>query len=238
MNLSNLYCWILLVLVSNTARVPQTAAAKSSTTDAPRSPKQASKDIIDLGVINLTSKNFGTTVGMADGKIWLIEFYTTGCVHCRNFASSYESIAKTFHSNPEEKIRVARVDCSVEKALLTRFGVQAFPSFFLVSGWDVYEFEDNRTTTNLINFARVGHKKNNPIPFLNSPMGPMGLLQGTLIFAGTRAMGILEYLQEYYGISPLISGVVICMLGVFGGMISIIMLTIFSTPRGGGVKYD
>ena len=70
-------------------------------------------------------------------------------------------------------------------------------------------------------------------------MGPMGLLQGTLIFAGTRAMGILEYLQESYGISPLISGVVICMLGVFGGMISIIMLTIFSTPRGGGgVKYD
>mmetsp|Transcript_16535 Transcript_16535/g.18244 ORF Transcript_16535/g.18244 Transcript_16535/m.18244 type:complete len:235 (+) Transcript_16535:103-807(+) len=234
MNITNLICWILLA--SNII------AAQSSTTDEPRSPKQASKDTtIDLGVIDLTSKNFGTTVGMADGKVWLIEFYTQGCVHCRNFASSYESIAKTFHSNPDEKIRVARVDCGVEKALLTRFGVKAFPSFFLVSGWDVYEFEDSRTTANLINFARTGHKKNKPIPFLNSPMGPMGLLQGTLIFAGTRAMGILEYLQESYGISPLISGVVICMLGVFGGMISIIMLTIFSTPRGGGgggVKYD
>ena len=62
-------------------------------------------------------------------------------------------------------------------------------------------------------------------------MGPIGLLQGTLIFVGTRAIGILEYLQENYGISPIISGIVICMVGVFGGMISIILLTIFSTPR-------
>ena len=69
-------------------------------------------------------------------------------------------------------------------------------------------------------------------------MGPMGLLQGTLIFLGTNAMGILDYLQEHYGISPIFSAVVICMCGVFGGMISIILLTIFSTPRGGGEKYD
>ena len=51
-------------------------------------------------------------------------------------------------------------------------------------------------------------------------------------------MGILDYLQERYGISPIFSAVVICMCGVFGGMISIILLTIFSTPRGGGEKYD
>ena len=62
-------------------------------------------------------------------------------------------------------------------------------------------------------------------------MGPMGLLQGTLIFIGMRAMGLLEYLKDDYGISPLVSGVVICMLGVVGGMISIIMLTLLSTPR-------
>lgn len=198
------------------------------------------KDTLDDGVkvIDLTSKNFGTNVGMLDGNIWLIEFFTLGCIHCRNFAESYESVAKTFHSNPKDKVKVARVDCSVEKALCTRFGVQAFPSFFLVSGWDVYEFEDNRSATNLINFARSGFKKKKAIPFLNSPMGPMGLLQGTLIFLGTNAMGILDYLQEHYGISPIFSAVVICMCGVFGGMISIILLTIFSTPRGGGEKYD
>ena len=62
-------------------------------------------------------------------------------------------------------------------------------------------------------------------------MGPMGLLQGALIFIGTRAMGFLEYLKEDYGVSPLISGVIICMLGVVGGMISILLLVVLSTPR-------
>lgn len=67
---------------------------------------------------------------------------------------------------------------------------------------------------------------------MNSPMGPMGLLQGTLIFLGTRAMGMLEYLNENYGISPIFSAVIISMGGVFCGMISIILLTVLSTPKG------
>jgi len=157
--LSTTFFWIMLVSnVVSGAKVPETASSAATTSSASN---EASRDTMDLGVIDLTSKNFGTTVGMADGNVWLIEFYTPGCVHCRNFASAYESIAKTFHSNPKDKVRVARVDCSVEKALLTRFGIQAFPSFFLVSGWDVYEFEDNRSTANLINFARSGYKKKN-----------------------------------------------------------------------------
>ena len=76
----------------------------------------------------------------------------------------------------------------------------------------------------------LGFRNYQPIPFINSPMGPMGLLQGTLIFAGTRAMGTLEYMNDAFGISPLLSGVIICMAGVFCGMISIILLTILSTP--------
>jgi len=165
------FCWILLVSTNASvlgARVPETASATTTTatTTTATSTKQSSKkdemttNIIDHeGVIDLTSKNFGSTVGMADGSIWLIEFYTPGCTHCRNFASAYQGIAETFHSDPESKVRVARVDCTVEKALLTRFSIVGFPSFFLVSGWDVYEFEENRTTMNLIKFAEHGHKK-------------------------------------------------------------------------------
>jgi thioredoxin-like negative regulator of GroEL len=157
------FCWIFLVSTKAGvlgARVPETTSATATAT----SPKQASKEEtettnIDHEVIDLTSKNFGSTVGIADGNVWLIEFYTPGCSHCRNFATAYQSIAKTFHSDPKSKVRVARVDCTVEKALLTRFSIQGFPSFFLVSGWDVYEFEENRTTMNLIKFAEHGHKK-------------------------------------------------------------------------------
>ncbi len=81
------------------------------------------------------------------------------CKHCQEFANSYNNVAATFHSSPKEGIRVAKVDCEMEKALKTRFGVTSFPSFFLVDGWSVYEFENNRSEATLMDFARGGYKK-------------------------------------------------------------------------------
>lgn len=69
-----------------------------------------------------------------------------------------------------------------------------------------------------------------PIPFLISPMGPMGLMQGTLIYVGVRVMSFLEHLQGSYGISPIVVGMVVCLLGGFGGMILLVLLTVLSTP--------
>lgn len=188
-------------------------------------------EAVNFDVIELTTKNFGSLIG--DGNVWLIEFYTPSCSHCVEFAKSYEIVAATFHSTPEYKVRVARVNCSVEKALMTRFGIRAFPSFFISSGWDIYEFDERRSVSSLVKFASGGYKKKKPISFMNSPMGPMGLLQGALIFVGIRAMGVLEIVQEHYGVSPLVSGVIICTGVVTCGMISIILLTVLSIPRDG-----
>ena len=124
-------CWISLVsksvvLVEGVEDASTLAA--TTTTNKPGSP---SKETRNLGVIELTSKSFGTSVGIGDGNAWLIEFYTPQCSHCRNFASTYASIAKTFHEDLlNEKVRVARVNCSVEKALLTRFGIRGKCEFF------------------------------------------------------------------------------------------------------------
>jgi hypothetical protein len=62
-------------------------------------------------------------------------------------------------------------------------------------------------------------------------MGPMGLLQGSLIYSGTRLMGFLQWIQDTYGMSPVVAGVVICGLGIFGGIFSIVLLTILTTPK-------
>ena len=35
----------------------------------------------------------------------------------------------------------------------------AYPSFYIVDGWSVYKFEDNRSEANLMVFARGGYKK-------------------------------------------------------------------------------
>jgi thioredoxin-like negative regulator of GroEL len=151
-------CWILIQ--SNAAVLGADAAAAASDVKSPGTINQEASDYANLGVIDLTSKNFGTTVGFGDGNVWLIEFYTPTCSHCVSFAPTYQDIARAIHSStPDEKIRVARINCSEEKALMTRFGVKAFPSFFLVAGWDVYEFEGSRSATTLVDYARGGYKK-------------------------------------------------------------------------------
>ena len=119
-------------------------------------------DSSHLEVIELTSKSFGSMVGFGKGEVWLIEFYTPTCSHCVNFAPTYENLARTLHSSKNNgKIRVARVNCSQEKALMTRFDIRAFPSFFLVAGWDVYEFQGTRGVATLTEFAKGGYKKKN-----------------------------------------------------------------------------
>jgi len=222
-------CWILII--SNALVAGEDYSARAATSAGTTDPSE-SFGFVDPNVIEMTSKNFGSAVGVGDGNVWLIEFYTPTCSHCVTFAPSYAGVAYTLHSSiPDEKIRVARVNCSVEKALMTRFGIQSFPSFFLVAGWDVYKFDGHRNAAELTDFARGGYKKKNPISFMNSPMGPMGLLQGSLIFVGTRAMGLLEYMDERFGISPIISGLIILMVGVFCGIISVILLAVLSTPK-------
>jgi thioredoxin-like negative regulator of GroEL len=148
------------LIQSNAAVLGADAAAAASDVKSPGTINQEASDYANLGVIDLTSKNFGTTVGFGDGNVWLIEFYTPTCSHCVSFAPTYQDIARAIHSStPDEKIRVARINCSEEKALMTRFGVKAFPSFFLVAGWDVYEFEGSRSATTLVDYARGGYKK-------------------------------------------------------------------------------
>lgn len=134
---------------------PSTTTTTATTTTTTATPS----DGLSLEVVELTSTNFATTVN--DGNVWLIEFYTSWCKHCQNFKTSYDNIAMNFHSAPQEKVRVAKVDCNVEKALATRFGVRGYPSFYLVSGWNVYEFEESRSESSLISFARGGYKKQN-----------------------------------------------------------------------------
>mmetsp|Transcript_101762 Transcript_101762/g.206769 ORF Transcript_101762/g.206769 Transcript_101762/m.206769 type:complete len:184 (-) Transcript_101762:3777-4328(-) len=150
-----LCCWVLML--SNAFVV----SGAGATTSGSQTQTQTDSDdnSLSLNVIELTSTNFGSTVGARDGNVWLIEFYTPTCSHCVNFSASYRNIASTFHKKPEDKVRVARVNCSVEKALMTRFGIESFPSFFLVSGWDVYEFDGNRNVSTLIEFAKGGYKK-------------------------------------------------------------------------------
>lgn len=187
------------------------------------------------GVIALTAKNFDSS--LKDGKAWLIEFYAPWCGHCTRFASTYEQVAHQLHNkqlSPDGVVRhvqVAKVDGAAERALSSRFGVNSFPTFFLVDGWTVREFQGTRSQEGLIQFALEDYEKTEPLPFLFGPFGPMGQLRSFLMRSGTWAVGLYDNLTEERGMKPLMAMSILCVGGLSVGLVSIIILGLLFLPK-------
>lgn len=200
----------------------------------------------ELEVIQLTSRNFSRTLSSASrDTVWLIEFYSPHCGHCVDFAPTYSDIARIYHSDDQDSsttttkkkknIKVAKVNGDVERALTSRFGIFAYPSFFLVDGFSAYEFDQPRMRKMLMAFAEGGYKEKDPIPFYSSPMGPMGLLQGLLIFCGLLLHDLFQWTQSTFGLSPLLVGMILFGSIFLGCFFFIVFLALIIPPK---VKRD
>lgn len=186
-----------------------------------------------LGPITLTGRNFDKTIG--DGNVWLIAFMAPWCSHCRAFEPSYDEIAHYFHGSGKQGVKVGKVDAEAERALAARFEVPHYPSFYVVDGWSVYRFGPSQSKNTLIRFAAGGYKKQDPIPFYSSPVGPWGIVEGKLMAAGMSLGDMFSWLQASLGISPLLAGALVSGSIFMGCFISIVFLAIVITPK---VKAD
>jgi len=68
------------------------------------------------------------------------------------------------------------------------------------------------------------------MPLFSSPMGPMGLLQGTLMYVGSLLTYVFDKVQNS-GVPPLIGGIVLSFVAVVTGMFSVLILAIITTPK-------
>lgn len=66
-------------------------------------------------------------------------------------------------------------------------------------------------------------------------MGPMGLLQGGLVFMGTTVVDLFQSFNERFGVSPILTGFILCFVGVGVGLFSILVFVLITAPR---VKND
>lgn len=192
----------------------------------------ATDDKTKTKVIDLTSRNFDSSI--SDGNTWLIEFYSPWCGHCKRFASTYESVAQTLHAttkNDARKIMVAKIDGSKEKALASRFSVRGYPSFFLIDGWNVYEFEGGRTKESVIQFAKKPEKNVEPIPFLTSPFGPFGQIRSVMMNSGTLILDVYDYLVKTKSFSPPVASLMMAGVGVTVGTITVIVIGLLLLPK-------
>ncbi len=57
----------------------------------------------------LTPDNFNDTIAKG---VWLVEHFSPYCHHCRDFAPTWERLAKDVEGNPNPGIHLAQVDCA------------------------------------------------------------------------------------------------------------------------------
>lgn len=212
-------------LLVDTVRCASVAVSES--TDVA---KQIPSSPSDGKPVILTTWNFDKHIG--DGNIWLVEFYSPFCIHCTQFAPTFDEIARAYHNSDQRPtIKVGKVDGNIEKALASRFNINAYPSFFVIDGYKVYSFDQLRSKQNMMQFADGGFKKTDPIPFYSSPMGPIGILQGLLITLGVNAADLFAWSQTRFGVSPLFAGSILFGSVFLGIFVVIVFLAILIPPK-------
>jgi len=184
------------------------------------------------GAFQLESRTFDSLT--SDGNVWLIEFYAPWCSHCQRFAAQYEAVALQLHEKhdrTERKVMVGKIDGAKERALASRFSVRGYPTFYLIDGWAVREYEGSRSVKGLIDFSTEKYKDVEAIPFINSPYGPMGQVRSVLMIGGSKILDLYDYLVEKRSFSPAIAAIFLGGVGVMIGIFTIISIGLMIEPK-------
>jgi len=118
-------------------------------------------------VVVLTDGTFDDTVRNS-GIGWFIEFYAPWCGHCKSLAPTWERLAR----GTKGRYKVAKVDCTTETELKTRFGVEGFPTLKFINDSQVYDYAGDRSLKYLKRFARKDHVDAPTQPIQNKGFSP------------------------------------------------------------------
>lgn len=104
----------------------------------------------DDDVVVLDSNNFDSEI--KDSSITLVEFFAPWCGHCKSLAPNYAKAATELKGTA----KLASVDCTVEKDLCSRFGVQGFPTLkiFRPDQDKPTEYQGGRSTDAIVKYMR------------------------------------------------------------------------------------
>ncbi|CAB3403430.1 unnamed protein product [Caenorhabditis bovis] len=100
-------------------------------------------------VVTLTAENFDDFIGT--NELVLVEFYAPWCGHCKKLAPEFEKAAKTLKSKGS-KIKLGKVDATVEKDLGTKYGVSGYPTLKVIRNGRRFEYNGPREAKGIVHY--------------------------------------------------------------------------------------
>nr|XP_042900653.1 thioredoxin domain-containing protein 5 [Parasteatoda tepidariorum] len=92
------------------------------------------------GAIELTDENFHQVI---DYGMHFVKFFAPWCGHCQRMAGTWEELAISLQH--DKSIKIAKVDCTVNKMACTEFEVKGFPTLlFIINGKKVEKYQGDR----------------------------------------------------------------------------------------------
>jgi|UniRef100_K3X8M6 thiol oxidase len=94
-------------------------------------------------VRNLGASNWDEMINATD-DVWIVDFYSPWCPHCRDFAPEWEKVAAFYAEST--KVHVGAVDCTKQDAICTREKIHAYPAvklFHVPRGGEAKKFITN-----------------------------------------------------------------------------------------------
>jgi len=102
------------------------------------------------GVLVLNKDNFDSA--LKEFEIMMIEFYAPWCGHCKRLAPEYSRTARTLKDNGS-KVKLAKVDATVEKELAERFKIEAYPTLIWYENGEFTDYDGGRTEREIIDWV-------------------------------------------------------------------------------------